>query len=88
MNKMKMYLDLSQWIEMSENDSSPITIADTIWDSPFQHKDFAPYVVVAFVKNIDRKKIPRFVMEKLAEELVKEHEPKVSWYKKCLNKIL
>lgn len=87
MNKMKMYLNLKEWIYLSSNEPSPNT-ADAIWDSPFQNADYAPYVVVALLKGMSKQSIPAFVLKKLEEELVADNEPlpKISIWQKAKNK--
>lgn len=90
---MQMFLDLQLWIEMSGDQiKSPLpSVADSIWDSPFQNTEYAPYVVVALLKSTPKKQIPQFVLEKLKEELIKECEPMLlppakPWYKFWSNK--
>ena len=86
MNKMKMYLKLEEWINLSGSQKG-ITIADAIYDSPFQTSEFSPYVVIAFLKNTPRKNIPAFVLDMLKDELVADNEftPKKAWYQ-CFQK--
>lgn len=82
MNKMLMYLKLEEWITTSSVQKG-ITLADSLWDSPFQTSEYSPYVVMALLKGIPKKHIPCFVMDTLRQELVAAHAfipPKKKWY--------
>lgn len=62
-NKFKLYKDLSEWIDIGAG------VPDMIYDSPFQHPHYAPYVVTALMKEIPKRMIPAFVLDELAKEL-------------------
>lgn len=82
-NKMKMFLDLQHWIEMSPAISKQITVADSIWDSPHQNSEYAAYVVGYLLKNTPKKQIPLMVLEELKKELIEANEynpPAKPWW--------
>lgn len=83
---MQMYLKLEEWINISGSQKG-ITIADALYDSPFQTSEYSPYVVTALLKNTPKKHIAAFVMDMLKEELLasNEYKPKKAWYE-CFQK--
>ena len=78
MNKAKLYLDLDEWIDIGNG------VDFMIVDSPFQHPQYAPYVVAELLKKTPLKNIPGAVHQKLREELLEEGTlpQRKSWFKK------
>lgn len=72
-NTEKMYTDLKNWIETN--------CGDDIVNSPFQRSEYAPFVVVSFLRNISREEIPIHVLQQLEAELIKANDiiPKPWW---------
>lgn len=66
MNKMQMYLRLNERIYTGFGTELLMI------DSPFENKDFAPYVVFELVRKTPMKEIPQKVLERLASEISNE----------------
>ena len=61
MNLVQLRDQLKNWIE--------IQIADDIVSSPFQRPDYAPFVVIALLRKVDREEIPAHVLKQIEQQI-------------------